>query len=70
MQDQRTKDGSGTLLGALRQILRSEGLAGLYRGLGVNLIRVIPSTAVTFVTYEQLNSYLMTVPPATGTGST
>jgi len=26
---------------------------------GVNLIRVIPSTAVTFVTYEKLNCYLL-----------
>lgn len=30
-----------------------------YRGLGVNLIRVVPSTAVTFVTYEKLNSFLL-----------
>jgi solute carrier family 25 folate transporter 32 len=70
MQDQRSKNGSGSLLGALRQILRGEGLSGMYRGLGVNLIRVVPSTAVTFVTYEQLNNYLMTVPPTTGVGST
>jgi hypothetical protein len=30
-----------------------------YRGLGVNLIRFVPSTAVTFVTYEKLNSFLL-----------
>ncbi len=70
MQDQRTKSGSGTLVGALRQILHSEGLAGMYRGLGVNLIRVVPSTAVTFLTYEQLNSYLMEVPSTTDVRST
>ena len=31
----------------------------MYRGLGVNLIRVVPSTAVTFVTYEKLNAFLL-----------
>lgn len=29
-------------------------MKGLYKGLGVNLIRVIPSTAITLTTYEQL----------------
>ena len=58
MQDQRSRSGSASLLGTLRHILKSRGVVGLYRGLGVNLVRVVPSTAVTFVTYEQLNSYL------------
>ena len=39
-------------------VLRHEGVPGLYRGLVVNLVRVIPSTAVTFVTYEYLRSIL------------
>lgn len=42
------------LIDACRVILRTEGVAGFYRGLSVNLVRVIPSTAVTFFTYEYL----------------
>jgi solute carrier family 25 (mitochondrial folate transporter), member 32 len=31
-----------------------EGIAGFYRGLGTNLVRVLPGTCVTFVVYENL----------------
>jgi len=33
-------------------VQREEGLAGLYRGLGTNLVRQIPNTAVMMATYE------------------
>lgn len=33
---------------------QEEGLSGFYRGLGTNLVRVIPGTCVTFVVYENL----------------
>lgn len=44
------------------RVVRAEGLRGLYRGLGANVARVMPQSAVTFVTYEQvlkLCSYVM-----------
>jgi solute carrier family 25 (mitochondrial folate transporter), member 32 len=31
-----------------------EGAVGFYRGLGTNLVRVLPGTCVTFVVYENL----------------
>ncbi|PIL36631.1 transporter [Ganoderma sinense ZZ0214-1] len=31
-----------------------EGIRGFYRGLGTNLVRVLPGTCVTFVVYENL----------------
>lgn len=34
--------------------LRSEGVAGLFRGLGANYVKVVPSIAIAFVTYEQV----------------
>ncbi|KAG5492754.1 hypothetical protein JKF63_01334 [Porcisia hertigi] len=37
----------------LKSIWRSEGLLGMYRGLPVNVARVIPSTMVSFVLYEK-----------------
>lgn len=37
----------------LQTIWRSEGLLGMYRGLPVNVARVIPSTVMAFVLYEK-----------------
>lgn len=47
---------------ALRQTLRREGLAGLYRGLAPNVLRVMPQSAITFVVYESIMKWLQ--PPA------
>ncbi|KAF7321254.1 Mitochondrial carrier [Mycena kentingensis (nom. inval.)] len=46
-------------LDALRGILRSEGPAGLYRGLWPNLLKVAPSIATSFATYELVKEYLL-----------
>ncbi|KAF8149582.1 mitochondrial carrier [Crassisporium funariophilum] len=42
---------------ALRSILRVEGVAGLYRGLWPNLLKVAPSIATSFFTYELVGGY-------------
>ena len=39
---------------AVIQVWKQEGLAGFYKGLGPNLLRVLPSTWVTFVIYEKM----------------
>ena len=41
-----------TFWGTLATVHREEGVAGLYRGLGTNLVRQIPNTAVMMATYE------------------
>jgi len=38
----------------LALVVREEGFSKLYRGLHVSLIRVIPNTCITFLTYEML----------------
>ena len=38
--------------GTLGMVYREEGRTGLYRGLGTNLVRQIPNTAVMMATYE------------------
>ncbi|KAL4914281.1 mitochondrial carrier domain-containing protein [Aspergillus aurantiobrunneus] len=43
---------------AIVQIWAKEGLAGFYKGLGPNLFRVLPSTWVTFLVYENTKAYL------------
>jgi len=39
-------------------IVRHEGWRGLYRGLSVNLVRTVPNSAVTMLTYEMVMRYL------------
>lgn len=45
-------------LDALRSILRTEGVRGLYRGLWPNLLKVAPSIATSFFTYELVKDFL------------
>lgn len=40
-------------------IWKEEGVRGYYRGLGVNLVRTVPSSAVTILTYELLMRSLL-----------
>ncbi|KDR75001.1 hypothetical protein GALMADRAFT_248838 [Galerina marginata CBS 339.88] len=46
---------------ALTSIIRVEGVAGLYRGLWPNLLKVAPSIATSFFTYELVKEFL--IPP-------
>ena len=43
----------GSARDAVAQIWRKERMAGFYKGLGPNLLRVMPSTWVTFLVYEK-----------------
>jgi len=40
------------MLASLRSILTQEGVAGLYRGISPNLLKVIPAVTVSYVVYE------------------
>ena len=42
----------------IAKIWKSEGAVGFYKGLGPNLLRVLPSTWVTFLVYEKTKGYL------------
>ncbi|AYU83138.1 mitochondrial carrier protein, putative [Leishmania donovani] len=55
LQDQRNHGSPEykSMLTGLQTIWRSEGLIGMYRGLPVNVARVIPSTMMAFVLYEK-----------------
>lgn len=45
-------------LDALQSIVRTEGIRGLYRGLWPNLLKVAPSIATSFFTYELVKELL------------
>ena len=47
-------------MGAVRtigRIVKSEGIGGLYTGIHVSLLRVVPNCCVTFLTYELILRY-------------
>jgi solute carrier family 25 (mitochondrial folate transporter), member 32 len=46
------------VLQACATIAREEGLRGFYKGMGVNLIRTVPSSALTILTYEVMMQHL------------
>jgi solute carrier family 25 (mitochondrial folate transporter), member 32 len=44
--------------GVASKILNEEGWRGFYRGLGTNIVRVLPATWVTFLVYENVRFYV------------
>lgn len=44
----------------IKQTWAEAGVKGFYRGLGTNLVRVLPGTCVTFVVYENLAWFFRT----------
>jgi solute carrier family 25 folate transporter 32 len=49
---------SRSLSGQLKTIVRDEGITGLYSGFTTNLIRIVPATMTTFISYEYMSRYL------------
>lgn len=48
-----------TLVKVVKEIWTEEGrFKGFYRGLSANIVRVLPSTIITFVSYEMTKQYL------------
>lgn len=47
-----------TILGSIRIISQEEGWYGFYRGMLTNLVRTIPASAVTLVSYEMIYDFL------------
>ncbi|KAG2433676.1 hypothetical protein HXX76_008046 [Chlamydomonas incerta] len=48
----------GTTWGTAVAIARGEGLRGLFRGLSLNYVKVVPSTAIGFAVYDSLKDFL------------
>ncbi|KAJ7075882.1 mitochondrial NAD transporter [Mycena belliarum] len=53
----------GGIVHTTRRLVKTEGWRGLYKGLSVNLIRTVPNSAVTMLTYELLMRHLSRTPP-------
>ncbi|KAJ8327606.1 hypothetical protein BDV3_003409 [Batrachochytrium dendrobatidis] len=48
---------SGTF-GTIMQIVKNERMGGFYKGMGVNIVRVMPGTCITFAVYEGMSKFL------------
>lgn len=46
------------IMGVATKVWRDEGWKGFYKGLGTNIVRVLPATWVTFLVYENVRYYL------------
>lgn len=46
------------ITGVVGRVWKEEGLGGFYRGVGANVLRVLPATWVTFLVYENVKFYL------------
>lgn len=55
--DAEARFGRG-IAGVAGKIWREEGGRGFYKGLGPNVVRVLPATWVTFLVYENVRFYL------------
>ena len=60
LQAYGAKQRYGGMLDAVHFIWKDAGVRGFYRGLAPNLLRVLPSSAVTFLVYERTRSSLST----------
>lgn len=49
------------VFGAVRQVYHEEGVKGLFRGNGLNCVRIFPYSAVQFVVYESCKKYIFHV---------
>ena len=47
------------VVATFKRILRTEGYKGFYRGMGVNLLRTVPASALTILSYEVAMKHLL-----------
>ncbi|KAJ3158343.1 hypothetical protein HK101_001328 [Irineochytrium annulatum] len=67
LQQTRHIQGTGGLLRAFGAMLRADGVLGMFRGNGINVLRIAPYSAVQFSTYEifkrELRTYQLGLDP-------
>ncbi len=42
----------------MKEIYKERGVSGFYAGFKINLVRILPNTAIMFMTYEYLSKFL------------
>lgn len=44
--------------GVFKQIIKTEGVCGLYRGITPNFIKVLPAVSISYIVYEHTSRVL------------
>lgn len=46
------------MTGMFKNIVRTDGYRGLYRGLFANLLKMVPAVSINYVVYEEVKGWL------------